>query len=311
VDAKELYRRSVAGFLERVDAVGDDQWDRPTPCVEWDVHDLVNHVVAEDRWAAPLLHGRTIDEVGTALEGDVLGDDPVEAAHRAAEEALGAVEEEVGRIAAVHLSYGDERPDEYLRQLAADHLLHGWDLAVATMGDPRLDPDLVAEVSAWFAEREEAYRAAGVIGPRGPVHDDGNRAVRLADHLLAASGRDPEWGPAHVALAAFDAAMARGDVTAATALLTDDCVLETTEPAPDGERIEGREAIRARLEAMVAGTTEPAIVREEAFVCGERAATRWRYSWIEPDGREGHVRGADIVRFRDGRIAEVLAYVKG
>ena len=33
---------------------------------------------------------------------------------------------------------------------------------------------------------------------------------------------------------------------------------------------------------------------------------RWRYDW-----REGHVRGVDIVRVRDGRLAESLAYVKG
>ena len=51
--------------------------------------------------------------------------------------------------------------DEYVHQLAADHLVHGWDLAVATGGDTRLDPALVAEVAGWYADREDLYRQAG------------------------------------------------------------------------------------------------------------------------------------------------------
>ena len=47
----------------------------------------------------------------------------------------------------VHLSYGDEDMTEYVAQLAADHLIHGWDLAVATGGDTALDDDLVEAVA--------------------------------------------------------------------------------------------------------------------------------------------------------------------
>lgn len=89
----------------------------------------------------------------------------------------------------VHLSYGEESMAEYVHQLAADHLVHGWDLAVATGGDARLDSELVAEVAAWFADREELYRQAGMIGARAVVRGDPQ------DHLLAAFGRDPAWGP--------------------------------------------------------------------------------------------------------------------
>ena len=51
-------------------------------------------------------------------------------------------------------------------QLFADHLVHGWDLAVALGRPAALDPDDAAAALAWFAEREDAYRAAGMIGPR-------------------------------------------------------------------------------------------------------------------------------------------------
>jgi hypothetical protein len=38
---------------------------------------------------------------------------------------------------------------------------------------------------------------------------------------------------------------------------------------------------------------------------------RWRYEWVEAAGRQGHVRGVDVYRVRDGVIAEKLSYVKG
>jgi hypothetical protein len=53
-----------------------------------------------------------------------------------------------------------------------------------------LDPELVASVATWFAEREELYREAGLIGPRvdGTFADSGAA-------LLALFGRDPDWTP--------------------------------------------------------------------------------------------------------------------
>ena len=54
----------------------------------------------------------------------------------------------------VHLSTAT-KIEEYVHKLAADHLVHGWDLAVATDGDKRLDPAVVTEVATWFADREE------------------------------------------------------------------------------------------------------------------------------------------------------------
>ena len=44
---------------------------------------------------------------------------------------------------------------------------------------------------------------------------------------------------------------------------------------------------------------------------GDRAVVRWTFSWREPDGNRGHVRGVDVLRLRDGKIAEKLSYVKG
>jgi hypothetical protein len=46
-------------------------------------------------------------------------------------------------------------------------------------------------------------------------------------------------------------------------------------------------------------------------VLGDRAVIRWRFSWLETEGRRGHVRGVDVLRLRDGKVAEKLSYVKG
>lgn len=190
MDIETLYHRTVDGWAARVDAVGTDQWAATTPCADWDVRTLVNHVVGEDLWTEPLVRGETIEEVGDRFDGDLLGDDPRGTATRAAGLASVAVAGALPAGKPVHLSYGDEALEEYVAQLAADHLVHGWDLAVATGGDTALDGDVVEAVAAWFSEREEMYREGGVIGPR--VEQAPGDAQ---SQLLAHFGRDPRWMP--------------------------------------------------------------------------------------------------------------------
>jgi len=47
------------------------------------------------------------------------------------------------------------------------------------------------------------------------------------------------------------------------------------------------------------------------FACGEQCVVRWRYRWVEPDGQSGHIRGVDVLRVREGQVAEKFSYVKG
>jgi uncharacterized protein (TIGR03086 family) len=304
-DLGDAYRRSVQWWSQQVASVADDQWGLPTPCSEWTVRDLVNHVTGEDLWTSPLMRGRTIADVGNRLDGDLLGDDPRDAAASAATEALGTVAETLPSHGTVQLSYGEESMDEYVRQLVADHLVHGWDLAAAIGQDRTLDPGLVGEVAAWFDRTEEAYRSGGAVGPRMPSGGDPQ-----AD-LLARFGRDAAWGPNHAGFTAFVAAFGRGDVDAIMSLMTDDCLFEATGPAPDGVRHEGASDVRAVWEALFTETGSPLFSAEESFVAGDRAVLRWRFSWVAPDGSPGHVRGVDVVRLRDGLVCEKFSYVKG
>jgi len=184
-DQAALHRRAVGEFDARVRAVGDDQWELPTPCSDWNVRQLVNHLVYEDRWTVPLMEGSTIAAVGDRYEGDLLGDDPKGAWAESCAEAVAAVQADGALERMVDLSSGPTPAGEYVSQLLADHLIHAWDLARAVGADERLDPELVEACAAWFVEMEPHYRAAGAIGER-PETPPGADAQTV---LLAAFGR--------------------------------------------------------------------------------------------------------------------------
>jgi ketosteroid isomerase-like protein len=104
---------------------------------------------------------------------------------------------------------------------------------------------------------------------------------------------------------AFGAAWAGHDLDSCVGWLTDDCVFDATGPAPDGSRHVGPEAVRQAWKAIFQDRSSR-FEAEETFSAGDRVIQRWRYTW---DG--GHVRGVDLFKVRDGKIAEKLSYVKG
>jgi len=191
MDLLETYRRSVAEFIERIGQVGPEQWSDPTPCSDWDVRTLVNHVVVEERWMVPLLAGEGVESVGHRFDGDQLGADPAGTAREAAQRAVDAVSVPGALGRTVPLSAGDTPVPEYVRQLVAEHLVHSWDLAVAIGADPRLDAGAVRECADWFADRMADYRQGNLIHARVDVPADADEQ----DHLIAGFGRDPDWSP--------------------------------------------------------------------------------------------------------------------
>jgi uncharacterized protein (TIGR03086 family) len=178
-DIVGLFRRAADSFGDFVRGVRDDQWSGSTPCTQWDVRALVNHLVYEMRWAVPLFQGSTIADVGDRFEGDLLGDDPVGAWDDAGAAAVSVVAEPGAMRRTVHLSFGDVPGEEYAWQLFADLTVHGWDLARATGQDETIDPALLGPLAEWFADQAEGYRSSGATGPRPPVADDADDQTRL------------------------------------------------------------------------------------------------------------------------------------
>jgi ketosteroid isomerase-like protein len=122
---------------------------------------------------------------------------------------------------------------------------------------------------------------------------------------------ETESSPTLAAIERFNEAFNRRDVTAVMALMTEDCLFEGTNPAPDGQAYRGQAAVGAYWVELFNSTRYSHFDVEEIFVSGDRGVVRWIYNWIDKAGLPGHVRGIDLLRVRDGKVAEKLSYVKG
>lgn len=108
----------------------------------------------------------------------------------------------------------------------------------------------------------------------------------------------------------FNEAFNRHDVDAVMAAMTDDCVFESTSP-PFGERHVGQDAVRRAWEDFFAASPTAQFDGEDVIATGDRCVVQWRYSWTNDAGTRSELRGVDVIRVRDGRVAEKFAYVKG
>lgn len=108
----------------------------------------------------------------------------------------------------------------------------------------------------------------------------------------------------------FNAAFNQHDVDGVMNLMTEDCVFENTAPMPDGTRLEGATAVREFWEKFFANSPDAFFEAEEVFATGNRCVVRWIYRKTK-DGKPWHLRGVDVFKVSNGKVAEKLAYVKG
>ena len=108
-------------------------------------------------------------------------------------------------------------------------------------------------------------------------------------------------------IAQFNKAFQQRDVAALTALVHDDCLMVSAQPAPDGTAYRGKDACVAFWAELM--TQESTVFEvEHVFTDGPWATVRWRYRFGTTDDQS--VLGVNVTRVSQGRVVEQLGYTK-
>jgi len=110
---------------------------------------------------------------------------------------------------------------------------------------------------------------------------------------------------------AFIEALNNHDLPAMLKLVSEDCILEASFPAPEGVVLNGKPALTEYWQDFFTESPDAHLKIEEAFGFGQRCLARWRGEWTDTTGKPTHLRGIDIFRVQNGLITEQLTYVKG
>jgi uncharacterized protein (TIGR03086 family) len=183
VDLPEVHARALDVTHAFVAGIGDTQWGEESVCDGWTVRELVNHVVSGNDWAVELTAGKTIEEVGDWLDGDVLGNDPLAAYDRSASAAAAAFRAPGAMDAPCAVSYGPVPGSVYCGHRFLDVLVHGWDMAASTGQPTELPPDLVEACIEVLEPQIDMLVASGLFGTQRSVPDDADPETRLLGML--------------------------------------------------------------------------------------------------------------------------------
>ena len=176
MDLIDRYEAAAEGFTDGLRGVADDQWTNPTPCTDWNVRQLVDHVIEIQR--------QLPDGLGVTAGDGVNAQERWNAVRAAAVEAL----RQPGVLKRTMPGRGGEVPVEMaLIPRLSDLIIHTWDLARATRGDEHVDADTAAVVLEYLKPNDEILRSTGTFGPKIEPPPGADAAVEL----LCFAGRRP------------------------------------------------------------------------------------------------------------------------
>jgi uncharacterized protein (TIGR03086 family) len=180
MDPVTLFSRATAHGCEVMAGLSADHLAASTPCTEWSVQDLIDHMVGSTEYLLAALEGRE----PVAVTGGTAGD--YEAGRALALAGL-ADPGALHRTCRSPLGF-DWTVEQATAGTFMDNLIHTWDLATATDQHAALDPELVdACVAMFLPDMPERGRAGGLVGPEVAVGADAS----AQDRLLGAMGRRP------------------------------------------------------------------------------------------------------------------------
>lgn len=184
MDSKELFRQTLAQATAAVQTSHPHHFNNATPCSDWNCRALLSHILYELSWVEDILEGKTIAQVGSKYEGDLLKDNHHQNWHRAAHKAMDAVNKSDPNTM-VHLSYGDVKADDYIKEIATDLLIHSWDLGQSLQYSLIFEPQSAQTIYNTIFARKNEYVASGLFGQPQQVPKNS----RLQTKLLALVGR--------------------------------------------------------------------------------------------------------------------------
>lgn len=172
--------RACAGFTSAVTAA-EGRWDEPTPCSDWDVRALVEHVIG---FHEVLVLGPLDVQAHRPRRGEQARWEKTHQAIRTALDGAGATDRPIAVPGGEETALGDLLP-----ALTTDVLVHTWDLAVAVGADSRLDAGLCSSAYESARAHSARFRASSAFGAEVEV----SRQADAQSKLLALLGRDPGW----------------------------------------------------------------------------------------------------------------------
>ena len=177
--------RSSAALGDLIDRIVVDQWTAPTPCTEWTVRDVVNHLAGMNLVFVAMFENSPMPERGA----EPFGADPAEAYRRAAVALQTAAARpgilERTRVTPLGVATGTER----LQWRIADLLTHGWDLVQATGVRAELPDDLAEQALTFVRAQLPSQPRSGRFADPQPIPDSAPAIERLA----AFTGRPIPW----------------------------------------------------------------------------------------------------------------------
>jgi uncharacterized protein (TIGR03086 family) len=184
MDVLANFDRAAAAAKSVVDGVRDEQWGLPSPCAEWDVRAVLNHLVMGNLMAHAGVRGR---QPPSDRSADYLGIDP-RAAFADSLVACRAAFAEPGVLDKLVRTPLGEQPGRFYVHMRINELLaHGWDIAAATGQSSDLAPELAKEaLERWQTRLGGKPRSDLPFGPEREAPADATEA----DHLAAFLGRE-------------------------------------------------------------------------------------------------------------------------
>jgi len=186
---RDLFLQSDAALRDVIDRIHPDQLELPVPA-DWSrtpdptLLDVLEAHAYDEAWVPDVLAGRTIDEVGDAHSGDLLGGDPFKKYDELNDAATVAANQPLVADDIVHLSYGDFPVSVYFEHIATYRAFQAWSIAKLIGLDYSLPPELVELLWEIVVPQAEAWRAMGIFKPEIDVPDSADRETKL----LAATG---------------------------------------------------------------------------------------------------------------------------